>query len=202
MIDSTKPIDDATPLDDTSGLKLSKNKSYTLKEIYIKEAENIADATIKYLSAIPTKKEAPFTYDWFLNLHIEMFGNVWDWAGKPRKIENRKKQININIENLAKLSHLGVRTVNRFFAGDDVKLSTIERITNLLGLDFAGNEVVPLKELEKQRAKEKALFMASLVQSTSALEVQGLEKDSLNKIITKFEKEFLQGQYKNRLWIA
>ena len=83
-----------------------------------------------------------------------------------QKIENRKKQININIENLAKLSHLGVRTVNRFFAGDDVKLSTIERITNLLGLDFAGNEVVPLKELEKQRAKEKALFMASLAKLT------------------------------------
>ena len=119
-----------------------------------------------------------------------------------QKIENRKKQINISIENLAKLSNLGVRTVNRFFAGDDVKLSTIERITNLLGLDFAGNEVIPLKELEKQRAKEKALFMASLVQSTSALEAQGLEKDSLNKIIDKFEKEFLQGQYKNRLWIA
>ncbi len=32
IIDSTKPIDD------TSGLKLSKNKSYTLKEIYVKEA--------------------------------------------------------------------------------------------------------------------------------------------------------------------
>ena len=119
-----------------------------------------------------------------------------------QKIENRKKQINISIENLAKLSNLGVRSVNRFFAGEDVKLSTIERITNLLGLDFAGNEVIPLKELEKQRAKEKALFMASLVQSTSALEAQGLEKDSLNKIIDKFEKEFLQGQYKNRLWVA
>ncbi len=119
-----------------------------------------------------------------------------------KKIENRKKQININIENLAKLSNLGVRTVNRFFAGEDVKLSTIERITNLLGLDFAGNEVVPLTQLQKQRAKEKALFMASLVQSTSALEAQGLERDSLNKIIDKFEKEFLKGQYKNRLWIA
>lgn len=119
-----------------------------------------------------------------------------------QKIENRKKQINISIENLAKLSNLGVRTVNRFFAGDDVKLSTIERITNLLGLDFAGNEIIPLNQLQKQRAKEKALFMASLVQSTSALEVQGLEEDSLNKIIDKFEKEFLQGQYKNRLWVA
>jgi transcriptional regulator with XRE-family HTH domain len=118
------------------------------------------------------------------------------------KIENRKKQINISIENLAKLSNLGVRTVNRFFAGEDVKLSTIERLTNLLGLDFAGNEVISLNQLQKQRAKEKALFMASLVQSTSALEVQGLEKDSLDKIIHKFEKEFLQGQYKNRLWVA
>ena len=119
-----------------------------------------------------------------------------------QKIENRKEQINISIENLAKLTNLDVRTVNRFFAGDDVKLSTIEKITNLLGLNFAGNEVVPLNQLQKQRAKEKALFMASLVQSTSALEVQGLEKDSLNKIIDKFEKEFLQGQYKNRLWVA
>ena len=30
MIDSTKVIDDATPLDDISGLKFSKNKSYIL----------------------------------------------------------------------------------------------------------------------------------------------------------------------------
>lgn len=119
-----------------------------------------------------------------------------------QKIQNRKKQINISIENLAKLSGLGVRTVNRFFAGDDVKFSTIEKITNLLGLDFAGNEVIPLNQLQKQRAKEKALFMASLVQSTSALEIQGLEKDSLDKIIRKFEKEFLQGEYKNKLWVA
>ena len=119
-----------------------------------------------------------------------------------KKINHRKKQIGISIENLAKLSKLGIRTVNRFLAGEDVKLSTVESLTNLLGLDFAGNEVISLKELEKQRAKDKALFMASLVQSTSALEVQGLEQDSLNKIISKFEKQFLQGEYKNRLWVA
>lgn len=119
-----------------------------------------------------------------------------------KKIERRKKQINISIENLAKLSNLGIRTVNRFFAGNDVKLSTIERLTNLLGLDFAGNEIVPLKQLEKQRAKDKAIFMASLVQSTSALEVQGLEQKSLDRIISKFEKKFLNGEYKNRLWVA
>jgi len=118
------------------------------------------------------------------------------------KVELRKAEVGITLENLAKLSHNGVRTVYRFFAGEDVKLSTIEKITNTLGLDFAGNETLSLKELNKQRAKEKALFMASLVQSTSALEMQGLEVDGLNKVIHKFEKAFLVGEYQNRLWVA
>jgi Fic-DOC domain mobile mystery protein B len=87
MIDATKPIGDATQLDDVSGLKLPKDKVYLLKEIYEQEALNIANATIKYLAAPPTKKEAPFTYSWMMHLHEEMFGDVWEWAGKLRKIE-------------------------------------------------------------------------------------------------------------------
>lgn len=87
MIHSTQPIDDATPLDDTSGLKLPSNKIYSLKEIYVAEANNIALATIKYLSAPPSKKTAPFSYEWLSSLHEEMFGNVWDWAGKFRQVE-------------------------------------------------------------------------------------------------------------------
>jgi len=118
------------------------------------------------------------------------------------RIKDRREQLHISIENLAKLSGVGIRTLNRFFGGDDVKLSTVEKITNILGLDFAGNEIVSLKELKKGRAKEKALLMASLVQSTSALEMQGLEDDALSKIISNFEKEFLTGEYQDRLWVA
>lgn len=118
------------------------------------------------------------------------------------KIQHRKKELNITMENLAKLSDVGMRTLNRFFAGDDVKLSTVEKITNILGLDFAGNEIISLNKLKAKRAKEKAIFMASLVQSTSALEMQGLEKNSIDKMIYKFEQEFLSGQYKDRLWVA
>ncbi|WP_024953610.1 mobile mystery protein B [Sulfurospirillum arcachonense] len=87
MIDSTKPIDDATPVDDISGLKLPKGKVYSLKEIYIAEAHNIANSTLKYLSAPPSKKIAPFSYEWLSILHNEMFGDIWDWAGKFRTIE-------------------------------------------------------------------------------------------------------------------
>ena len=95
-----------------------------------------------------------------------------------------------------------MRTINRLLKNEDVKLSTVEHVTNFLGLDFAGNEQVPLSTLKKNRAHEKAIFLASIVQGTSALEMQGLEDDSLNKIIATYEKEFLSGRYQDTLWVA
>jgi transcriptional regulator with XRE-family HTH domain len=114
----------------------------------------------------------------------------------------RKKQLNITVENLAKLSGVSIRTINRLLKNEDVKLSTIEHVTNFLGLDFSGNEQVSLDELKKQRAHQKALLLASIVQGTSALELQGLEEDSLNQIIASYEKEFLSGSYQDTLWVA
>jgi len=87
MIDATKPMNEATPLDDISGLKLPGDKAYSLKEIYTAEANNIAIATLKYLSAPPSRQTAPFSYAWLLELHDEMFGHVWDWAGTLRTVE-------------------------------------------------------------------------------------------------------------------
>jgi len=114
----------------------------------------------------------------------------------------RKEQLGITVENLAKLSGVGVRTINRLLKNEDVKLSTVEHVTNFLGLDFAGNEQLSLSALKKQRAHEKALFLASIVQGTSTLEMQGLEDESLSKIISMYEKECLSGSYKDTLWVA
>ena len=114
----------------------------------------------------------------------------------------RKEQLNITVNNLALLSGVSIRTVHRLLNNEDVKLSTIEHVTNFLGLDFAGNEQVSLDALKKQRAHEKALFLASIVQGTSALEMQGLEDATLNTIIASYEKEFLSGSYQHTLWVA
>ena len=119
-----------------------------------------------------------------------------------QKLAERRRKIGVSLDNIAKLSSLGLRTVNRLFANEDVKFSTIEKITNLFAVDFAGNEILNITELNKQRAHEKALYMASLVQQTSALELQGLENKELNEIIKKFEIEFLTGSYKKTLWSA
>ena len=118
-----------------------------------------------------------------------------------QKIKDRRKEIGITIDNLSSISQLGTKTVSRFFTGADVKLSTVERITKVLGLDFAGIEVINIKALKEKRAEEKALYIVSLVQDTSALEMQGLESNEIKSLIEDTKKQFLTGKYKNTLWI-
>ncbi len=60
---------------------------------------------------------------------------------------------------------------------------------------------ITIKRARKTKSKGKSFVYGFFSSSTSTLEVQGLEEDSLNKIIDKFEKEFLVGQYRNRLWV-
>lgn len=73
-----------TPLEDCSGLI---DKAITTREqLNVAEFANISQATLKYLSRTPSKKRAPFDYAWFLKLHREMFGTVWDWAGCLRTV--------------------------------------------------------------------------------------------------------------------
>ena len=80
-------IADATCIDDSSGLLLEASHPYTMEEIYFYEAQNITRATLKYLSAVPDRRMAPFDSAWFLALHREMFGEVWAWAGVLRQVE-------------------------------------------------------------------------------------------------------------------
>jgi hypothetical protein len=114
------------------------------------------------------------------------------------------KFISIECNRLSRvgLSKRGNRTVVRFFGGEDVKLSTLEKITNILGLDFAGNEMVDIDILREQRAKERALYIVSLVQDTSALEMQGLEKRELDILIEDTKREFIYGAYQKNLWAS
>jgi len=45
---------------------------------------------MKYLAGklgTPTSRKAPFTAEWAMRLHKEMFGKVWTWAARLRAIE-------------------------------------------------------------------------------------------------------------------
>jgi len=71
-----------TPIDDISGLKVSGIT--TRSELNKIEAENIRKAVVKYLAAKPSRRTAPFDLPWVLQLHREMLGDVWTWAGTIR----------------------------------------------------------------------------------------------------------------------
>lgn len=90
-----------TPID-ISGLRLRYIK--TRADLSEAEATNILDATIKYLSSPPTRRQAPFNTKWSCKLHREMFGQVWSWAGKFRRVELNigvpAHQIETQLQNL------------------------------------------------------------------------------------------------------
>ena len=92
-----------TPLHDLSGLRIKTIR--TLAQLNAAEAENILKATMKYLVSKPTQKMARFDVDWMKKLHVEMFGDIWSWAGELRKnktnIGSVPHQIEIDFHNLA-----------------------------------------------------------------------------------------------------
>jgi len=77
------PIPGETPIDDVSGLLMPEVG--TRRQLNQVEAENIAVAASKYLVGRLTESIAPFTFDWLFELHRDMFGRVWSWAGRPRR---------------------------------------------------------------------------------------------------------------------
>ena len=80
-----EPIPGETPIDDVSGLLV--HGISTRRQLNQVEAENIAAAFAKYLVGRLLQEEAPFTFAWMFDVHKEMFGKVWSWAGTPRKCD-------------------------------------------------------------------------------------------------------------------
>jgi Fic-DOC domain mobile mystery protein B len=97
------PVSGETPIDDISGL-IPKGIG-TRRQLNLVEAENVTLAAVKYLVGRLHPADAPFTSDWFFQLHREMFGNVWAWAGKPRTCQTnlgcQPHDIEVEVVNLA-----------------------------------------------------------------------------------------------------
>jgi Fic-DOC domain mobile mystery protein B len=91
----------ATPLtpEDLDGL-LPKYIT-TRRELNDAEFKNMSEASKKYLLS---RKQFQFTIGNLFRIHKEMFGKVWKWAGKKRKINKNigvdKAQIEVELKKL------------------------------------------------------------------------------------------------------
>jgi Fic-DOC domain mobile mystery protein B len=77
------PIPGDTPIEDISELKLKNLR--VRSQLNAAEAANITKALARYLVGTITRADAPFDFAWFCDLHREMFGDVWGWAGRIRR---------------------------------------------------------------------------------------------------------------------
>ncbi|MDX1385943.1 MAG: mobile mystery protein B [bacterium] len=75
----------ATPIDDISGI-IPKHIT-TQGDLDEAEFANVNKAYQKYFLGGLSDRKAPFTFEWILVVHREMFGEVWDWAGQIRKTQ-------------------------------------------------------------------------------------------------------------------
>ncbi|HIP11205.1 MAG TPA: mobile mystery protein B [Arcobacter sp.] len=82
-----------TPLDDISGLKIKG--ICTRRQLDELEASSILEAFLKYTLNAEQVKNITFDTVFLEQLHIDMFGNVWSWAG-----DFRTTQTSIGIEAL------------------------------------------------------------------------------------------------------
>ena len=202
MDDKTK-IADATYIDDISGLKLPKTKAYTMDEIYFYEAKNITKATIKYLSIKPTKKLAPFSFEWLLKLHKDMFGDVWEWAGKIRQVnlsigkliddiefweENRSFEV---IEIASRIHHRAV-FIHPFLNGNGRWARMLANIyLKQNGLEpTSWNENLLSKTNPTRKEYIKALKLADNGDFSKLIKLQGKIFKKLNLIIISLFREF------------
>lgn len=74
-----------TPINDLSGLLIDVKEQ---KELNTAESANNSKAHAKYLLFTkPTSQKNLFTHESLFQIHKDMFGEVWSWAGEMRKTE-------------------------------------------------------------------------------------------------------------------
>lgn len=113
----------ATPLTDLSGLKIKARGKITRAALYEREAVNVTKAFLKYLT---TNKRLPLTYGLLVQLHKDMFGDVWSWAGKIRTTE-----LNIGLPPHHIITALGEALQNIRFWEEHTTFETVEIATRL-----------------------------------------------------------------------
>lgn len=116
------------------------------------------------------------------------------------KIKRRANKVGIDLQNLYKVANLDKKDVIRLLNSEFTSKNSIEKTTQILGLNSYGKEIKSVNQLRKDRARSKAIRVVSMVQDTSSLEELGLESMAIKRMIVRTEKEFLKGPYSSRLW--
>ena len=117
-----------------------------------------------------------------------------------QQLEKRRRELRMPRTILAKRSGVSLPTVNRVLSGhhNRVTFENVLAIAKALGMEITMLQQGTSCEFREKQATKKARKLVRLVQGTSALEGQGLDKDELEEMIGRTSKElFLTNR---KLW--
>lgn len=103
----------------------------------------------------------------------------------------RRRELRMPISALSERANTSVSTIKRVLAGDtSVSYSTLCRIAQAMGASFEVNARSP-RSVIREEAKRKARLVAKMVQGTSAMEAQAVDKETLDRIAQTAEAELV-----------
>ena len=117
------------------------------------------------------------------------------------KLEARRRELGISQAALADRSGVSLPTVHRILSGHGsaASLDNIMAIAQVLGMDLEAVPLFDAQEMLEEQARKKAEKLVRMVQSTSALEAQGISARQIGLMIKKTIQELLAGS-RRRLW--
>ena len=115
-------------------------------------------------------------------------------------LNKRRRRLGITIRALARLSGVPVATVNRILADPaSVRFAHVDAVGSVLGVHFADARRVKVEKVLRDRALEKARYVAAVVQGTQGLEAAGVGTDGYRRLVEVSADALLAGD-RRKLW--
>jgi hypothetical protein len=115
-------------------------------------------------------------------------------------LNKRRRQLGITIGALARMSSVPVATVNRILADPaKVRFEHVAAVGQVLGVDFATAKKVPVEKVLRDRAVQKAHYVAKVVQGTQGLEAASVDSTGFQRLVKVATETLLSGN-KRKLW--
>ncbi|WP_331774579.1 hypothetical protein [Sulfurospirillum sp. 1612] len=114
-------------------------------------------------------------------------------------LKKQKQALNIPYESIALRSHVGIATVKRVFAGNDVAFGTLEKIAVALDCEITIKSKKSPKALYRSQIEKKAHEMVKRVIQTSALEDQAVDDEAQKKMLIQ-AKAIIAKMPKSQIW--
>jgi transcriptional regulator with XRE-family HTH domain len=116
-------------------------------------------------------------------------------------LNQRRQELGLSVETLAKRSGVSRPTVQRILSGSNptASLSNVLAIAHALGLSLRLDARMDVGRMKHDQAARKARKLVSLVQGMSGLESQAVDKKTLEAMVEQTTHELLSGS-KRRLW--